>query len=109
MMRSATPSPAGREQLIRKLESIGDLSAEEKAALYALPMRVTTLPDGQDIVAEGDRPSSCCLVLGGFVCRYRLLAEGRRQIVSFHVPGEIPDLQSLHLKTMDHTVGTLAD
>jgi CRP-like cAMP-binding protein len=71
-------------------------------------MQVTNLPDRQDIVAEGDRASRCCLVPAGFVCRYRILAEGRRQIVSFHVPGEIPDLQSLHLKTMDHSVGTLA-
>jgi len=107
MVRSATPPPAEREQLIRKLESIGNISAEEKAALYALPMRVTNLPDRQDIVAEGDRPSSCCLVLDGFVCRYKLLEDGRRQIFSFHTPGDIPDLQSLHLERMDHSLGTL--
>lgn len=32
---------------------------------------------------------------------------GRRQIMSFHIAGEIPDLQSLHLRTMDHSLSTL--
>jgi CRP-like cAMP-binding protein len=27
--------------------------------------------------------------------------------MSFHIAGEIPDLQSLHLRTMDHSLGTL--
>src|SRR4051794_3148772 len=108
-VRSAPPSPAERGRLIRKLESIGDVAAEEKAALRELPVQVRNFPDGRDIVAEGDRPMQCCLVLDGFVCRYRLLPEGRRQILSFHVSGEIPDLQSLHLKTMDHSLGTLSD
>jgi CRP-like cAMP-binding protein len=33
---------------------------------------------------------------------------GKRQIFSFHIPGDIPDLQSLHLDVMDHNLGTLA-
>src|SRR5215203_6375668 len=32
---------------------------------------------------------------------------GKRQIFSFHIPGDIPDLQSLHLNVMDHNLGTL--
>lgn len=32
---------------------------------------------------------------------------GGRQIMSFHLPGDIPDFQSLYLKTMDHSLGTL--
>jgi CRP-like cAMP-binding protein len=27
--------------------------------------------------------------------------------MSFHIPGEMPDLQSIHLKTMDHTLQTI--
>ena len=36
-----------------------------------------------------------------------MLGDGRRQILSFHVPGDVPDLQSLHLHTMDHTLSAL--
>jgi len=96
-----------RNRLIRKLESIADLSAEDKEALLALPMTVRHFAADQDIVRDKDRPSQCCLILEGFVCRYKLLDGGKRQIMSFHTPGDFPDLQSLHLKVMDHSVGTL--
>jgi CRP-like cAMP-binding protein len=46
-------------------------------------------------------------VVEGFVCRYNLTAQGKRQIHSFHIPGDIPDLQSLHLTVMDHSLGTI--
>ena len=109
MRSAAPPSRSERDRLVRKLESIGDMSADEKAAIYELPTQVRTLTDGEDIVLEGERPSQCCLILTGLVCRYKLLPEGRRQIFSFHTPGDFPDLQSLHVKTMDHSVATLAE
>ena len=96
-----------RHRLIRKLESIADLTTDDKEALLALPMTVKSLAADQDIVRDKDRPSQCCLILEGFVCRYKLLDGGKRQIMSFHTPGDFPDLQSLHLKVMDHSVGTL--
>jgi CRP-like cAMP-binding protein len=93
--------------LIRKLESIAPVSADEKAALLRLPLRLKTIPADQDIVSEGDTPSECCLIVDGFACRYNITDEGKRQIHSFHISGDIPDLQSLHLHTMDHSLGTL--
>jgi CRP-like cAMP-binding protein len=53
-------------------------------------------------------PSECCLIVDGFACRYKLLQDGKRQIMSYHISGDIPDLQSLHLDVMDHSLGTLA-
>ena len=94
--------------MIRKLESIFALSDEEKQALSDLPMQVTVFKPDQDIVRVGDRPSQSCLILQGFTCVYKLTAEGKRQIVAFHVPGDIPDLQSLHLKVMDNSVATVS-
>jgi len=96
-----------RNQLIRKIESIADLSEEEKQALLAMPMTLKKLGADEDIVRDGDRPSECCLLVTGFACRYKLTAEGKRQIMSFHIPGDIPDLQSLFLDVMDHSLGTL--
>ena len=93
--------------LIRKLESIARLTAEEKAALLRLPLRLKTLPADHDIVSEGDTPSECCLIVEGFACRYNVTVQGKRQILSFHISGDIPDLQSLHLKVMDHSLGAL--
>jgi CRP-like cAMP-binding protein len=83
--------------LVRKLESIATLTAEEKAALLRLPLRLKTVAARQDIVREGETSSECCLLVEGFACRYSLTAEGKRQILSFHISGDILDLQTLHL------------
>ncbi|MCB5177198.1 Crp/Fnr family transcriptional regulator [Microvirga lenta] len=101
-LQSPPPFP-----LVLKLESITDLSPEERQALLGLPLRVQEFRADQDVVREGDRPIQCCLILEGFACRYKLTEKGKRQIFAFHTPGDIPDLQSLHLKTMDHSLGTL--
>jgi CRP-like cAMP-binding protein len=97
-----------RIRLLMKLESIAELSSEEREALFALPMRILDVTADTDIVREGDRPSECCLLLAGFACRYKAIGNGRRQIISFQTPGDIPDLQSLFVDAMDHAIATLA-
>jgi len=94
--------------MIRKLESIFRLSEEEKQALQGVPIQATTFKVDQDIVRIGDRPSQCCLLLEGYTCVYKLTSEGKRQIMAVHVPGDIPDLQSLHLKVLDASVATMS-
>jgi CRP-like cAMP-binding protein len=93
--------------LLRKLRSISPLSDDETHCLLTVPLSTKSLGPDQDIVREGDRPSECCLLVEGFACRYKLTGDGKRQIFSFHIPGDIPDLQSLHLKVMDHSLMTL--
>src|SRR4051812_44308961 len=93
--------------LIRRLESIAPVSVDERRAITALPILVRELKADADIVRDHDRPSQCCAILEGFACRYKVLPEGRRQIMSFHIPGDIPDLQSLHLEIMDHSLATV--
>lgn len=106
-MSESLKSRPEQDRLIRKLESIVALSDDERRALLSLTVMVKSLDADQDIVRDRDRPSECALVLEGFVCRYKLIADGKRQILGFYIPGDIPDLQSLYLPVMDHSVGTL--
>jgi CRP-like cAMP-binding protein len=99
--------PPERYHLVRKLESIAPLTADERQALLNLPMAVRSYARGEDIVRDGDHPGECCLILDGFACRYKLLPDGRRQIMAFHTPGDMPDLQSLHIGVMDHSVAAM--
>src|ERR1700743_3215067 len=39
--------------------------------------------------------------------RSKSIADGKRQILSLHIPGDIPDLMSLFLHVMDHDLSTL--
>ena len=92
---------------IQKLENGLPFSDEEAAALRDLPMHILNLKGRQDIVRQGDRPSRSCLLVDGFVCAAKLTGDGGRQITSVYVSGDMPDLQSLHLETMDVTFQTL--
>lgn len=99
--------PAYDTPLVRRLNSIFDLTNEEAQLLASLPMTVKTLGPDQDIARQSESPTQSCLVLEGMVATYKITGAGRRQIMSFHVPGDIPDLHSLHLKTLDSSLGTL--
>ena len=104
---NSAPDPHALGMLIRKLESSATLSKAERQAVQSLPVRIHNLDARQDIVRDGDQPTHCCLILDGWACRYKMLSQGKRQILSFHIPGDIPDLQSLHIHTMDHSLATL--
>jgi CRP-like cAMP-binding protein len=95
------------QPLIRKLETIVDLSDTERVSIGALPHYVRNLKAGQDIVREFDRPSHCCVILDGFAVRYKSVDGGKRQILSFHISGDMPDLHSLQLDVMDHSLATI--
>jgi CRP-like cAMP-binding protein len=93
--------------VLRKLQSIGNPTHAEQQALAELPATIRTLDAQEDIVREGDRPIIVCLILEGFACRYATVTSGRRQILSIHIPGDIPDLQGIFIKVMDHSLATL--
>ncbi len=72
-------------------------------------MQVMDIRADQDIVREGDRTQRCCIILEGYAAWWNLTARGKRQILSFQMPGDFPDLHSLHLDVLDSTLGTLTD
>src|SRR5215218_8721769 len=91
-------------KFVRRLESILLLTDDDVTLLSQMPTTVRSYRADQDIVREGDSPSQCCLLLDGFLYRHKIANGSSRQIMSFHVPGDIPDLHSLHLRRMDHNL-----
>lgn len=90
--------------LVRKLSRQGPISAEEGAALAALPVRLRDYPRGGMIVQQGSRPEESAMLLEGIAFRYKLLPDGARQIVSLQIPGDFVDLHGFVLKPIDHAV-----
>ena len=91
----------------RKLAHFIQLSELEIDILQSMPARVHDVPARTDIVADGDWPAELSLIVDGFACRYKLLGEGRRQIMAFLIPGDICDLRALLTGKMDHAVAAL--
>lgn len=95
---------------VRRIQSIAlfDLSREEREALATLSLQHASYDVHQDIVSEHDRPGRCFAVLSGITATYKTTQDGRRQVVAYHVPGDVPDFQSLHLKVLDFSIGAVA-
>lgn len=104
-MLTSTPLP--HDILIQKLSSRESLSDADRQAIRGLPVTIRTMGPQKNIVYEDDPSLACCLILEGWVCCYQMLDEGRRAILSVHVPGDLPDLQSLHLPETDFGMATL--
>ncbi|MBO4222015.1 Crp/Fnr family transcriptional regulator [Bradyrhizobium neotropicale] len=93
--------------LTTKLTVSNLLDGDDIRAIQSLPIRTRNIDALHVIVADGDRPAECCLLTEGFAFRAKTTFDGQRQVLSMHIPGEIPDLQSLHLKVMDHDLTSL--
>jgi CRP-like cAMP-binding protein len=106
---TASFHPSDTHPFVRKVESIAlsSLSDDVRRALLALPMQVVRFGAYEDIVREGDRSSRCFFVLDGVVSVYKSTHAGKRQIVAYHVAGDVPDLQSLYLKVLDNSISTV--
>ena len=99
--------------LIRKLRSISPLGDDEKQCLATLQFSTRAVAPDQDIVREGDRPSECCLVLEGFVCRYKLTDQAELGdalgLSTVHVNRSLQELRGKRLITLRGSILTVAD
>jgi CRP-like cAMP-binding protein len=93
--------------LVAKLSNFVPLSQENIRVLDALCANEEFFEAATDIAVQGDLPPSAFVLTHGMACRYRLLPDGKRQILTFLIPGDVFDLHAFLLKAMDHSVGTL--
>src|SRR5215469_3736879 len=102
----ATPAQA-LELLVQTLGRNSTLSIRDERAFRKLRPRVSKVTRGADIVRQGDHPHVAVMVISGMLARYHTTPGGDRQYLSLHIAGDLPDLQSLFLGIMDHSVCAL--
>ena len=84
-----------------------ELAAEELKALEASVDEVVTYPSRRIIVPHGKVIDTSMLLIQGLMARYMDGADGSRQLVAIHVPGDFVDLHAFPLRKLDHDIGTL--
>lgn len=90
--------------LVRKLSRFLPLSPDEADSLKSICSDVKCYGRGDVVVEEGSSPTESCVLLSGMAFRFRVLADGGRQIMALHVAGDFVDLHSFVLRPMDHGV-----
>jgi CRP-like cAMP-binding protein len=97
-MGAAPPSGGGATALTstpeafpftRKLAQLVPLSTDEIAVLAELQAMTRTVQRNRDIIMEGRSYGSILIIIEGNAIRYRILHDGRRQIVNIALPGDI--------------------
>jgi CRP-like cAMP-binding protein len=95
---------APSDVLIKKLTQHSNLASGDLARVGHLTCTLRELSPNEDFIQQGDLPRDSAIVVEGVVARYHMLASGKRQYLSLHLPGDWPDAQGLFLEEMDHSV-----
>jgi len=83
---SATAVP---NAFVSRLAQLVPVSPDEAAILCELQASPRTVQRHRDIITEGRSYSSLFIIMEGNAIRYRILHDGRRQIVNIVLPGDI--------------------
>jgi CRP-like cAMP-binding protein len=97
------------EHLARKLAGIITLFDDELATISSLSRRKRKFRAGQNLLIEGQLNRPAYILIKGWTCSYKILADGSRQIVDFPVPGDFLGLRSLLFRTADHCIEPITD
>jgi CRP-like cAMP-binding protein len=91
-----------------KLRGYGTLGQASEKWLEGLARRnLRTLPARSDLLRQGDGTGPMFVLLKGWAIRYKTLVDGRRQILSVLLPGDIFDINGFVAKAMDHSIASL--
>ena len=78
--------------LVARLNGRAPLSAQDQAALLALPCQERSVEPGAYVVKEGDLTPGWQVQLAGVAHRHRISADGARHIVGMHGAGDFLNL-----------------
>jgi CRP-like cAMP-binding protein len=95
------------EALIARLQYYSDLSDGERDALARLGGKVRSFAANSEIITAGQEMDAVLVMREGWAARFKLLEDGRRQILNILLPGDIFDLQVLVAAEADHSVVTV--
>jgi CRP-like cAMP-binding protein len=95
-------------RLARRLERYSPLSPAEKQSLETVARDVRRFDARSHMAKSGTPVDGIFAIIEGFACRYKLLPDGRRQILAFLLPGDLCDTRSFVLATRDHSLCALS-
>ncbi len=84
-------------------------TAEELAFVKTFKTGELTVESGSMLFLEGTSSAHLYTVLTGIAFRYKLLHDGRRQILNYCFPGDFIGLQGSVMQEMQHSIEALSD
>jgi CRP-like cAMP-binding protein len=94
---------------LRKLPAFKTLEPSRLALLQKVKSAHLTLDAGVDIIAAEQESSEMYTLFSGWAFRYKELADGRRQILNFLLPGDLIGLQASMFNAAQHGIAALTE
>lgn len=98
-----------RHPFVARLGRFADLDATDLGALWSLIENELTIKKRRDLVVDGYEYCRLCFVEDGYAARYKLLRNGRRQIVNVVVPGDVVGMPGSFLDRSAYSVVAITD
>lgn len=96
-----------RNPWVAKLSCFVALSDDDIGLLDTICAREERIPARVSLAEEGNAPTRGFVVTRGLACRYRNMRDGRRQILTFIIPGDFFGLHAFLRKSIDYSIITL--
>ena len=82
---------------------------EDASEILNLRRRTAIFPPKSMLLREGDVPTEVFTILEGWAFRFTLMSDGRRQILSYLLPGDLVTYQALNDLPVQFSVQALTD
>ena len=103
-VRSGATAP-----LTQKLSQFVPLAADEIPLLLDLQSGSRFVRRGQEIITEGRTYRTLFIVLEGVAIRYRVLRDGRRQVLNVVLPGDVAGVPGCFFESALYSVRAITD
>ncbi|TGE02564.1 Crp/Fnr family transcriptional regulator [Methylobacterium nonmethylotrophicum] len=81
--------PAGPDAVARRLSGYAPLNPDDEALLRQITARPALVPARTELARDGEAAPRPQVLVEGWACRQRFLADGRRQIIVVLLPGDL--------------------
>ena len=92
-----------------KLGSYIELTEADKETLGRFTARAVRFDAGEDILTEGEPNDTVYLLRAGWAIRYKLLPDGRRQVIAYLLPGDLFGFKESLFDMSDDSIQALTD
>ena len=107
---TATAGDAALDRpLTRKLSRLMALSPAETEALRELQAHTRRITRGREMVVEGRKYDELLVLLDGVALRYRVLNDGRRQVLNIVLPGDFIGFPGCFFEGALYSISALSD
>ena len=92
---------------LRRRANLREFTAEELSFVKQFKLDELHVEPGASFLREGAQSEHLYTVLNGWAFRYKMLDDGRRQILNYALPADMLGLQGTLMREMEHSVEAL--